>query len=70
MEEAKEKLAQLIKKSQEDKHKLSSIKSIKKFEKYLSLSFKWKGLLTVVILSAVFSQLSHLFHSKKVNIRN
>jgi hypothetical protein len=67
MEEAQEKLANLMKNVQDKKVNLKQIKSFKKFEKHFKLNFKWKALILTAILAMIYSKFGHLLNSKNVS---
>lgn len=67
MEEAQEKLANLMKNVQDKKINLKKIKSFKKYEKHFELNFKWKVLMVTAVLSMIYSKFGHLLNSKNVS---
>lgn len=66
MEEAREKLAILIKMAKEKN--LKSLKIPKKYQKKFQLSLKFKFLFFVTILTFLYGKFSHLLHTQKVKL--
>lgn len=66
MEEAHEKLAELLKVAK--KKNLKSIKIPKKYQKQFQLSLKFKFMIVVLILSFLYGKFSHLLDTQKVKI--